>query len=706
MNDQALLISVRLLDDRYHGNGTWPPSPFRLFQALVAAAFTGRTVSDAEAAALRWLEQLPPPVVLSPTYQQSALTTYYVPRNGADAQQGNLAAAAKKRDAKLAKPWLFESQQPLHYVWFFPEPAEEAQTLAELSERLYQLGRGVDMAFAWAEQLTADQAKQIIVQHAGPVFRPTPQGVSDTLDCPIPGQSFDSLLTRYQGQLKRLRNGEFHKPPLPIFQPTGYNCPSSLLLFDIQNEKGALTAQALTDAGRLTQRLIELAKNRLKPHFPEYSERHLAGIGANDADKALRIRVIPLPSIGHEHTQPDIRRVLVEVPADCPLQLADVEWAFAGLPLEVDLETGEILTSLVKSIDRKMLDYYGIGKQKAAHVWRTVTPVVLPLEQSLTAQSGAERVLKQSQLHHAARQALRHCGITAPAQILRIQREPFDSTGTLAEDFAFQRFDRSRLYHLELVFPEQVAGPLVIGNGRYVGLGLLRPAAESHRSVISFGINPSNRPTLQSRSDMLQAVRRALMSLDRQLFGQASRLISGHEKDGSTARSGNHRHIFLAAHDNDGDGLLDRLLVVAPWEADRNAKPASTERERFERVVSRLTTVRAGALGVFDLQMQGDRPNQNDPLMGSVRRWKSISAYRPTRCPKTLAQADETIRADAVNECLRRGLPEPKVEILSMRQGPKGGIKARLCLSFAVAVNGPLLLGKDSHEGGGLFGAD
>ncbi|WP_150048614.1 type I-G CRISPR-associated protein Csb2 [Methylomonas rhizoryzae] len=709
MNQQALVISVRLLDDRYHGNGTWPPSPFRLFQALVAAAYTGSTASDAEAAALRWLEQLPPPVVLSPACKQSALTTYYVPRNGADAQQGNLAAAAKKRDAKLAKPWLFDGQQPLHYVWFFAERADEAQTLAELSERLYQLGRGVDMAFAWAEQLSADQAKQIIVQHAGPVFRPTPLGVSNMLDCPSPSRSLDSLLTRYQGQLKRLRKGEFHKPPLPIFQPTGYNCPSSLLLFDIQNQHGDVAAQTLTAAAQFTQRLVELAKNRLKQHFPEYAERYLAGIGANDADKALRIRAIPLPSIGYQRTNPDIRRVLVEVPADCPLQLADVEWAFAGWPLDVNLETGEIdphTPVLVKANDHKMLEHYGISGQKAARVWHTVTPVVLPLGKSFPAQSGAERVLKQGQLHHAARQALRHCGITAPVQILSIQREPFDSTGTLAEDFAFQRFDRSRLYHLELAFPEPMTGPLVIGDGRYLGLGLMRPATESPRSVMRFAINPSNRPTLQSRSDMLQAVRRALMSLDRQLFGQASRLISGHEADGSADRSGNHQHIFLAADDNDGDGLLDCLLVAAPWGCDRNAKYSNGDRERFEMVVSRLMTVRAGALGIISLQLQDDTANHEDSLLSSAKRWKTISAYRPTRCPKTLAQADDAIRVDVVNECLRRGLPEPKVEILNIHQGRKGGIKAQLSLSFAVAVAGPLLLGKDSHEGGGLFGAE
>ncbi len=345
MNQQALIISVRLLDDRYHGSGSWPPSPFRLYQALVAAAYTGSTASETEVAALRWLEQLPPPVVLSQKHKQSTLTTYYVPRNGADAQQGNLAAAAKNRDAKLDKPWLFDARQPLQYVWFFDEQAGEAETLIQLSERVYQLGRGLDMAFAWAEQLASDKAQQIIIQHAGPVFRPTPQGVSNTLDCHSPNQSFDSLVNRYRGQSKRLRKGEFHKPPLPVFEPTGYNCPSSLLLFDIQNQAGELIPQPFTSAGYLTQRLVELAKQRLKPHYPEYAERYISGMGAKDSDKALRIRVIPLSSIGHEYTQADIRRVLVEVPTDCPLHLVDVEWAFSGLPVTVDLEIGEIVTA-------------------------------------------------------------------------------------------------------------------------------------------------------------------------------------------------------------------------------------------------------------------------------------------------------------------------------------------------------------------------
>ncbi|WP_409194161.1 type I-U CRISPR-associated protein Csb2, partial [Accumulibacter sp.] len=38
---RALLIAVRFHDGRFHGRPEWPPSPARLFQALVAAAATG-----------------------------------------------------------------------------------------------------------------------------------------------------------------------------------------------------------------------------------------------------------------------------------------------------------------------------------------------------------------------------------------------------------------------------------------------------------------------------------------------------------------------------------------------------------------------------------------------------------------------------------------------------------------------------------------
>ena len=42
---------------------------------------------------------------------------------------------------------------------------------------------------------------------------------------------------------------------------------------------------------------------------------------------------------------------------------------------------------------------------------------------------------------------------------------------------------------------------------------------------------------------------------------------------------------------------------------------------------------------------------------------------------------------------------------ISHHTGPRGGIRARFCLTFSIAVEGPLVLGRDSHMGGGLFAA-
>jgi hypothetical protein len=43
------------------------------------------------------------------------------------------------------------------------------------------------------------------------------------------------------------------------------------------------------------------------------------------------------------------------------------------------------------------------------------------------------------------------------------------------------------------------------------------------------------------------------------------------------------------------------------------------------------------------------------------------------------------------------------LEVMSLPNG--GGLKARARLGFATGVRGPLLLGRDSHRGGGLFSA-
>jgi CRISPR-associated protein Csb2 len=79
---RALLVSVRFINGRYHGNHDWPPSPFRLFQALVAGAYGGRWTCEPAAEkdeAFKWLERLDAPLVAGPRAYSGAMVNFFFP---------------------------------------------------------------------------------------------------------------------------------------------------------------------------------------------------------------------------------------------------------------------------------------------------------------------------------------------------------------------------------------------------------------------------------------------------------------------------------------------------------------------------------------------------------------------------------------------------------------------------------------------------
>jgi CRISPR-associated protein Csb2 len=501
----ALVLRVRLHDGRYHGDRDWPPAPARLFQALVAATGLSGPLMQQEREALEWLEEQGAPTIGAPPDSRAQRgVLFYTPNNDSDRIGGDPLRMAEVRTAtKIFRPHFFDPEVPFVYAWSLgqaPGEKECARTICTMAERLYQLGRGIDMAWAWGEVLDDGALEELLATYPGRIYRPSAGRSRTTLLCPRPG-SLESLTQRYEAFGKRfsyVREGRsvkvvFRRPPRPSFQPVAYDSPPSRQLYELGevSPEGGFSPWPLERACALVMRLRDAAVERLKRAIPNQDtdiDRALIGRrsdGSNACPPENRVRILPLPSIGHVHADRQIRRVLVEVPATCPLRADDVHWAFSGLDI-VDVETGEIQAVLTRSDDEEFLRHYGLADEAGHRVWRTVTPAALPenarrrridparLQEE--AKAGLERAKEQARAAAAVCQALRHAGVHTRVAAICVQREPFEANGARVESFARgTRFVKERVWHVEIAFEAPVSGPLTIGDGRFLGLGVMAP---------------------------------------------------------------------------------------------------------------------------------------------------------------------------------------------------------------------------------------
>jgi len=503
---RALVLHVRLHDGRYHGEGDWPPSPARLFQALLAGVGLSGPLGEREREALKWLEeQRAPTIGAPPSSQAQQRLLFYMPNNDSDRIEGDPFRMARIRTAtKIFRPHFFDPEVPLVYAWSLgdaPSEEEYAHTMCTMAERLYQLGRGIDMAWAWGEVVEDRVFEEFLATYPGRIYRPSAGRSTTRLLCPRPG-SLESLTRRYEAFGQRFRYVKegrsvrvvFRRPPRPLFQSVAYDSPPSRRLYELREPTGAggFAPWPLDRAYALVVRLRDAAVDRLKRAIPNQNgdiDRALVGRkpdGSNACPPESRVRIIPLPSIGHVHADRQIRRVLVEVPPACLLRADDVHWAFSGLDI-VDVETGEIQAVLTRSDDEEFLRHYGLAEDGGHRVWCTVTPAALPEDARRRridparireeAKTGLERAKEQAKAASAVCQALRHAGVRSRVVSICLQREPFEVHGERVEAFGSDtRFPKERLWHVEIAFESPVSGPLVVGDGRFLGLGIMAPS--------------------------------------------------------------------------------------------------------------------------------------------------------------------------------------------------------------------------------------
>jgi len=503
-HERSLVIEVRLHDVRYEAAGSWPPSPWRLFQALLAGAANGSALADSHAEALEWLQSLSPPTIAVPgAVRGETRLTAYVPNNNIDSLGYNLGKIGEIRAAKETVVWHIVSDSSLFYVWEIEDRLampRSVEGVLRIANKLYQLGRGTDMAWAHARTCNRSEAELLLLEFQGSVYRPTDfnnDGVA--LAVPMPG-SLASLRSRFEAGLMRFerlgqKNAKVVKKNVPraIFREQSYNADAELTCFDLRSKDGHADFDPwpLSRAAELVETIRDAASARMKRAIPQKAaliERYL--IGRSSTDPAMRLRILPIPSVGMRYTDASIRRVLIVRPPNCPLVRGDVRWAFTGLDLNLDYETGEIVGStrpqLLEAENDAMLRSYRTPKGLGCKRWHTITPAALPekamrrrinpahLAENAEWKSAQERLDEEARAVNCVLASLRHAEVRTAIRGIRVQREPFIERGERAEAFAKgTRFEARRLWHVEIEFADPVTGPLAIGDGRFLGLGVM-----------------------------------------------------------------------------------------------------------------------------------------------------------------------------------------------------------------------------------------
>lgn len=244
-------------------------------------------------------------------------------------------------------------------------------------------------------------------------------------------------------------------------------------------------------------------------------------------------------------------------------------------------------------------------------------------------------------------------------------------------------------------------------------------------NAIIYVLTGSVRPRVTESVLVCDAFKRAVMSKYKGLTSRddVPSVFSGRNESREKIEDG-HVHASFLATDEDGDGILDHMTVVA----GRPFRPLELTALESVRRVSRKD------VAIYPVYVArrstADRTDGEDvSVLRRSKVWQSATPYVPVRHQKTRTAGGVTVTTDSardqiVREIESRGLPRPvRVDVLHGRDTRVGGILAAkfkkhrkagerpqgshsASIEFAEPVQGPLALGLSSHFGLGLFVPD
>jgi CRISPR-associated protein Csb2 len=480
MPADEIAVAVTFLSGRYHGK-EWPPSPVRLYQALLAGVMTGgyRALFPEVEPALRWLERQQTPTILAAKSRISAAYRIAVPNNdldrvGIEWAAGREANPAQYRTLKTIEPRVVSGEGP-HVVYQWRGNPEEIVLWMSLLQKathcLHTFGWGVDMAFA----------DLVSHEHRLPESRYSPSNDgSVNLDVPITG-TLDDLQATYKRFLVRTSGKGVDTYTHPSMVDTRrYGVEGDrrnpvvrfrLLDADGERTKSVPWAHCMKVAGWLRHEAAEALREAGWPddEIESYIQGH-----TTDGEKSRRVSYVPLPNVTGPYPDGRIRRVMMVEPATASGNaVRALERVMSGrLLTDESGNRSACLLPASRGVDLTFEQYVSSGQ--GWRTWRSATPVVL--HGFNVQRRGVIDVNKTEKLLVRAFEMAGHSA--ASIDRLSFQAGPmWRGTGHASAMLLPQHLAKYPRLHVEVTFKSPIAGPVLAGLGRHYGIGVFAGAS-------------------------------------------------------------------------------------------------------------------------------------------------------------------------------------------------------------------------------------
>lgn len=445
--------------------GDWPPSPARLFAALVAADGTRGRMRVTTGEELAILEVASPPRILANPRSEIELSQLVGRYVVADGTASNTVQNYPARVATLIRPGtrIAPRDPVITYVWDDLEATDVVvEGLRRRAARIGYLG-------------CADSPVQVTVATSLPFSAPDTEWRPDDDGDAIVPVPFDGLTTVLDHMYDDFSHGLPVKRSWYPIQHQRYRSPDAPLR---PLEPAWPVVHILPFATRIpARRAVQVSEATKSALLSTYADKFK--VPADEMPWALTghpptglggyqlVQYAPLPDVGHVNATGMIHGVAIMIPSTLE----------AVLILRI-LETLNELTvlRLHGGYTARIAATVGSSRAVSLETWRGPSrtwATVYPFRH--------ERYARGSRRLREIAQAFRNAGYPGPDIAVAVAESAVTGAPRLtrSEIVRTGRHDQMPSTHLLVYFNAPVAGPVVAGRGRQYGMGLMRPVSDS-----------------------------------------------------------------------------------------------------------------------------------------------------------------------------------------------------------------------------------